>query len=55
MLDEQASTVSQYHFLVKLEKERFSLHQGHSAQLDVIGPELLAFVQDLQEKGYAVS
>ncbi len=45
----------QYRFLVKLERERFSLHQGRSAQLDVIGPELLAFVEDLREKGYAVS
>ena len=45
----------QYHFLAKLEKERFSLHPGHSTQLEVIGPELLASVGDLREKGYAVS
>ncbi len=41
----------QYHFLAKLEKERFSLHQGHSNELDAIRPELLAFVGDLREKG----
>ena len=45
----------QYRFLAKLEKERFSLHPGRSTQLEAIGSELLAFVEDLREKGYAVS
>ena len=45
----------QYRFLAKLEKERFSVHSGRSTPLEVIGPELLAFVEDLREKGYAVS
>ncbi len=46
----------QYLFLVKQEKERFSLHPGRSTQLEVIGPELLAFIGDLrEEKGYEVS
>ena len=45
----------QYRHIAKHDQVRFSLNAGRRSQLDDIGPELLGFVEDLRENGYAVS
>ena len=44
-----------YHHIAKTDQVRFSLVPGRKSQLEDIGPDLFAFVDDLREKGYAVS
>jgi hypothetical protein len=44
----------QYRLIAKHDQVRFSLNAGRCSQLDDIGPELLGFVKDLRENGYAV-
>ncbi len=47
-----------YEFIVendKTERDRFSLSAGRRGQLEDISSGLLSFVEDLREKGYAVS
>jgi hypothetical protein len=45
----------QYRFIAKQDPVRFSLHSGKANQLDCIGAELFAFVESLQDSGYAVT
>ena len=44
-----------YRYIAKNDQVRFSLSTGRRGQLEDIGTELLAFVEDLHENGYAVS
>jgi hypothetical protein len=44
-----------YRHIEKTDQVRFSLAGGRKSQLEDIGPALLAFVEDLREKGYGVS
>ena len=44
-----------YRHIEKTDQVRFSLAGGRKSQLEDIGPALLAFVEDLREKGYSVS
>ncbi len=45
----------QYRHIARHDQVRFSLNTGRRSQLDDIGPDLLSFVEDLRENGYAVS
>jgi len=44
-----------YRHIAKTDQVRFSLVPGRRSQLEDIGPDLFAFVEDLREKGYGVS
>jgi hypothetical protein len=45
----------QYRFVARQDQVRYILHRGRKNQLDCIGAELLAFVENLRESGYSIS
>ncbi len=44
-----------YHHIAETDQVRFSLAAGRHGQLEDIGSELLVYIDNLREKGYAVS
>ena len=44
-----------YRHIAKKDQVRYAIVLGRKSQLEDIGPQLLAFVEDLREKGYGVS
>ena len=44
-----------YRHIAKKDQVRYAIICGRKSQLEDLGPQLLAFVEDLREKGYGVS
>jgi len=44
-----------YRHIMKYDQVRLAINPGRKGQLEDVGPDLLAFVDELREKGYAVS
>lgn len=44
-----------YRHIAKYDQVRFAINPGHRGQLEDVGPDMLAFIEELREKGYTIS